>query len=295
MMSIEYRLLCACNVVYDVGVSAPDQNPLWKEIGWTAEPTWIPDGDRDDGCLIGRIPEGVLVAFRGTEALDDPAVPWKTRLASWCNDFHAGLRDDEPIPGMVHDGYSRTIDSLWSALSVRVAMLLKLDELLYFTGHSKGGALANLAAMRWVLSYQQTPEYSPFAYTFAAPRAGNDVFAREFDRLVTVCQRYEFGNDIVPHLPPHSNLVTLLNAVTDGFLSEYLDLTYQSVGDLLYFDEGGQEMNVTSYRSKLLEAERIVLLSKAVAEGQVNQIIGDHSIKPGSGYYKSVAQTGVIS
>ncbi|KAI6170853.1 Lipase [Aphelenchoides bicaudatus] len=69
-----------------------------------------------------------------------------------------------------------------------------------FTGHSLGGALASLAAMRTVMFELRSSDQVQL-YTYGQPRTGNYEFAMLHDRLVPRSFRVINGNDMVPHVP----------------------------------------------------------------------------------------------
>src|SRR5262249_52990758 len=100
---------------------------------------------------------------------------------------------------------------------------------LLITGHSKGGALAPLAALRlWAMN--QTPSR---VITFAGPRVGDRAFADIYNNAQIVHTRYEFQDDIVPHVPPRiGGLVDELKQIPwlgDWFADVRL-ADYESVG-----------------------------------------------------------------
>lgn len=66
---------------------------------------------------------------------------------------------------------------------------------LIITGHSLGGALATICAFDFAGT-------SPIVYTFAAPRSGNDIYAKLNDNLNPYFLRVFNSEDVVPTLPP---------------------------------------------------------------------------------------------
>ena len=65
------------------------------------------------------------------------------------------------------------------------------------TGHSLGGAMANLLALEIVRKFNLISEL----YTFGAPRLGNISFINYFSKLISNAKRIVHNRDIVPHLP----------------------------------------------------------------------------------------------
>jgi hypothetical protein len=125
----------------------------------------------------------------------------------------------------VHSGFHASVEVIWDDVDTalrkaRAGIHLDDDdqdvplpnklEALYVTGHSLGGAMAVLAAARL-----SRPDYAKLlppdvlrgVYTYGQPMVGNEKFAafcqeRFGDRLF----RHVFHNDVVPQVPPRSNL-----------------------------------------------------------------------------------------
>jgi len=132
-----------------------------------------------------RPPFAVLV-FRGT-----------TGLRNWFLDLD--VRPERLAPGtVVHRGFVEALHQVWQDLAPQLALL---NEPLFMTGHSMGGALAQLAA--W---------YHPprAVYAIGAPRVGDAGFAA---RMAAVpLYRLVNGRDIVPDLPPSTRLLSFCAA-----------------------------------------------------------------------------------
>ena len=130
---------------------------------------------------------------------------------------------------------------MWSDLSRSVPV----GKPVYFTGHSKGGALANLAAARW--ASENAGKTPPIVTTFAAAKPGDAHFQAAYDKLVPHSLRYEYQDDIVPHLPPGVEFramfakVPLFNdfiANSNAKLPEGA-VGFVGVGDLKFIDWSG--------------------------------------------------------
>lgn len=90
----------------------------------------------------------------------------------------------------VHAGFLSALESVWGEIE---AALLKLSCPVFLTGHSLGGALATLAATR----------YMPTAvYTFGSPRVGDAAFVAAYSQLAPRIHRVVAGEDIVTTVPP---------------------------------------------------------------------------------------------
>ena len=68
------------------------------------------------------------------------------------------------------------------------------------TGHSLGGALANICSMDLVLAGIQANNKLQ-KYTFGEPRTGDDAWAAAVDKYIPNAYRVIHYHDIVPHLP----------------------------------------------------------------------------------------------
>ena len=80
------------------------------------------------------------------------------------------------------------------------------------TGHSLGGALATIAGFDFFHDTTLTDEFGEKwdrnlinVVTFAAPRVGNEAFAKKFASTIGVANslRITSGYDMVPALPPY--------------------------------------------------------------------------------------------
>jgi hypothetical protein len=205
----------------------PDLRPrLGGEPGWIGDPVALTRRDaaappglrlasrRDiDLALVGRVSEGILIAIRGTlppvDLVGDSILPRREApgdiLADWANSGALELRTDFPVgalrlPGAVHAGFADSAASLWGEAGggVRAAIDRLLaagaPHRLYFSGHSKGGAVANLAAY----CARRTWDVPVKVLTVGAPRPGNRGFAEAYRSAGIACLRYEVANDPVP-------------------------------------------------------------------------------------------------
>ncbi|MAR09587.1 MAG: hypothetical protein CL681_06395 [Blastopirellula sp.] len=151
----------------------------------------------------------VVVAFRGTEP---------TTLADWITDLSLDLMRG-PLGGEVHSGFYDSLSNIWCDFDDEVRRLQsRKSRPVYVTGHSLGGAMANLAVARWV--EMRRPVHA--LYTFGQPRAGDKVFSLNFD-FVFKTATFRFVNrcDIVTRVPPRA-------------------LGYRHTGTLKYFNDAGE-------------------------------------------------------
>lgn len=155
-----------------------------------------------DACYYGETTQGeAVLAFRGTlpPTLHGDEADFFRILLDWLNDAKIQQVPGKNLPGLVHKGFLDSLDNLWPGI---LAFDMSSAKPLYITGHSKGGGLAFLAAARILGQFKHKPTG---IYTYAGPRVGNQEFALAYDAsLKAITQRYEYQDDIVPHLPPHT-------------------------------------------------------------------------------------------
>ncbi|MEI8213235.1 MAG: lipase family protein [Planctomycetota bacterium] len=96
--------------------------------------------------------------------------------------------------GRVHRGFHQHVDLLWPDIE---QALKENQRPVWFGGHSLGGAMAAVCAVRCKLS--PIPSNPQAIFTFGAPRVGNRAYA-SFLRIKHF--RWVNNNDIVPRIPP---------------------------------------------------------------------------------------------
>jgi hypothetical protein len=211
-------------------------------VGWTAVPRPYCAGPENiNACLIGtNQQDGAVLAFRGT--LPPTNLDVLPQLRDWLQNFMA-----EPLakPGIlptgmaVHAGFWNAVDSLWPQILPALQALLAVhpQPKLYITGHSKGGAMAAVAAAR--LWFQEKIPVEA-VYLYAAARAGNSSFVSGFPSRVPVL-RYENHLDIIPFVPPNLQFIDLIARVPllHDLFRDAQDWDYTSLGTLRYIKEDG--------------------------------------------------------
>jgi triacylglycerol lipase len=215
-------LLEICRFTYAAGfddaVNAADKKDAlnWiKNVGGllTREPVILHGSSTSVAC-VAAYPDRNVVAYMGTKTQFDTLDNAIASIEDWFQNFEHLLvpfkltseqlgpgyptnTDKNNLGGKVHQGF---LEELRSVQGLLVEELLKnggRSRPVYVTGHSQGGAIAALATR--ALLAGGFPVVS--TYTFAAPRPGNAVFAASIPAMLPV-HRIEFGDDIVPHVPP---------------------------------------------------------------------------------------------
>jgi triacylglycerol lipase len=149
----------------------------------------------DTQGFIAQNQQTILIAFRGTQ----PKQP-----VDWLSDFEASHETwGHPI-GKVHKGFYEALRAVWGqAIGGKKILPERLlnrgDRAVWITGHSLGGALAELAAAQAAL-VNHVPIQG--VYTFGQPRVGDDAYARAVhDAFGTRIVRFVNDRDIVPRVP----------------------------------------------------------------------------------------------
>lgn len=158
-------------------------------------------GEREiDAVLLAVAGDQQIVAFRGTlppmdvKNLRDP----RSVIRDWMNNTNADLAAKDGFKGKVHPGFAESFKGLLKnglQTAVDEAMTKKLR--LQFTGHSKGGALATLAAYHF--RKQGIPV--EVVMTFGSAQVGDAEFRTEYELLGLRHERFEHAHDIVPSEP----------------------------------------------------------------------------------------------
>ena len=181
-------------------------------------------------AFVAAREDAVVVAFRGSQDVTD-----------WLVNFSFAQVDGDlyDLPGRVHLGFSSALAAAWEPLVSAVQERAAGGVPVWVTGHSLGGAMATLAAARFLeLGLNVAP-----VYVFGQPRAGDQEFADamqiEFEERF---YRFANGLDVVPRVPPAGESAAAASAVLPfgGGLTEPLiaGLDYAHLGTLHRFEDG---------------------------------------------------------
>jgi len=216
------KLLCASIQAYDI----TDTNvsmPGYTFVGSFKGRDLVKRGDRsvlgpnieNFGKIYSSVetdsdgkPKSIIISFRGSSSIqnwisDFTFIPVATNyLGVHINNFkvHSGIFS-------VYNTFKDRIinPNNTSPFDVLNDLDSNKNANVYITGHSLGGALAVLFTLELVyrLGY---PKENITMYNYAAPRAGNSVFAETYDAKVNTLSRknsirFVNDNDLVPRLP----------------------------------------------------------------------------------------------
>jgi hypothetical protein len=189
----------------------------------------------ENAYLLIQTRTGVILAFRGTltppispsggrfrAAVADALAKYKEREATLLTTFITDWKDNLmaiPDARNRHSGF----DAAWSGLQAHLiakecapadcskflSFVSRLHDTaslrLYVTGHSKGGALATLAAID--LPGLIGGDIVPVVYTFAGAKVLTADGAERYADAVKDMWRFEHEYDIVPSVPPDSTVI----------------------------------------------------------------------------------------
>ncbi len=151
-----------------------------SQAAYSDPPTFEAAGTQ---CVRTTIDGNVVYAFRGTEfdykdiLRDIRTVPWWDSKIGWC-----------------HRGFLMGVRAVWDDLFTSVQRDIDAGLNVWFTGHSLGGALAQIAAALCIAN-GCIPEG---VEVFGSPRPG---FAKLHKILARTTKCYRRGKDIVPTVP----------------------------------------------------------------------------------------------
>ncbi|VDD93630.1 unnamed protein product [Enterobius vermicularis] len=133
----------------------------------------------------------IIIVFRGTRTK-------KQLLTEGWQGIQPGV--DFYGIGKVNRYFHGALLTLWPLIEPVVADSNFSSYSITLTGHSLGGALASLAAMKIILDGHRNKDQIK-VITFGQPRVGDRDYAFKFDELIPYCFRIVHRIDIVPHLP----------------------------------------------------------------------------------------------
>lgn len=149
---------------------------------------FVESTETDTQALVASTRQAIVVAFRGTEP---------TKLKDLLTDAELSMVAG-PL-GKVHEGFWESLESIWSPLQRAIGELQDGRRTVWFTGHSLGGALAQLAVARLV----QMRRGVQGLYTYGSPRCGDIRFAKEFERHAgNITFRVVNEADLIPDAAP---------------------------------------------------------------------------------------------
>lgn len=321
MTNLTQRLLCAARQAYEIGpggaVSAydaahprPPHPPMPPPaqvsetacIAYQVAPVgFLADTSDVDAAFAAVIPEGILISVRGTFPPDRFAEAPDRVILDWAYNTRAMLTSTAThsivFPGKVHSGYYNSFRALWdgpAGLFAKVMALLQQHPAktrVLITGHSKGGAICPLIAWRLHEVFAATPALANHTITvraFAPARIGDQAFADAYNPLIQDHIRYEYDDDIVPHLPIRTKLLEdagLAPAAADAISAA--DPGYGDVGKLRYIDDHGRYVDM-SVADRVKQIAQRLAFPQIITPFGLSFVLGCHDIARGSGYARAL-------
>jgi Lipase (class 3) len=239
------QLLCACGVSYAIGTSNPAPEPYTSNAGFTNTPTpFLGPDTSSSACLFGMINSSAVIAFRGTVF---------TSVVDWTSDFLAAPEAVTGLTGMVHTGFYLSTMQLMPQILAALEPLLQANSALpiVITGHSKGGAMATLAAA--LLRGNNGIKASQITVTtFASPMTGNLDFANNFQSLFPTATNYINLYDIVPFLPPSKMVANDImsnytnNPIVTSACNVFIGWNYSETASVIQYISSSNQVNAGS-------------------------------------------------
>ncbi|MFN4905052.1 MAG: lipase family protein [Planctomycetota bacterium] len=150
--------------------------------------------------------------------------------------------------GRVHSGFDNHVNLLWPELENR---LKENQRPVWFAGHSLGGAMAAVCAVRCKIS--PIPSNPQAIFSFGAPRVGNRAYA---SFLKIRHYRWVNNNDVVPRTPPRI-------------------MGYHHMGREIYVNRKGKISRIHNW---LRFQDRLRGFVQGLGKGKIDYL-SDHSMK----------------
>jgi Lipase (class 3) len=298
-VTLNCRLLCACGCAYYIDpitgrYEPPESGDRFSPVvGYGATPTAFDGGpDRIDAVLVGANPDGIIVACRGTLP---PSLHSTASMLDWLDDFTCEPESAPGLPGKVHAGFYDAVHALIGPVIHHVKQLNPANaKQVYVTGHSKGGAMASIAA--YLMHASQIPIAQ--VVTFASPKPGDGAFKAGYEQVIGNQLRYENDDDVVPLMPPSDDFIRLLADLPEigKLFKKAENWDYQPVGALAYIEAPKRDYRVIG-DEPLLMPERLWQLASELAEDlrhdEFSSFADAHTLSCGHGYMSGTCPTNV--
>jgi triacylglycerol lipase len=257
-----------------VAYREPAQSAKWAKVsGFTGTFDFFDNADTQG--FVAESGEAIIVAFRGTQP---------NRPMDWFVDFRATRGHWDHDIGEVHDGFYGALRKVWGVTLANGEVLPKRlvnrgNKTIWITGHSLGGALAELCAAQ-AMFVSKIPVQG--VYTFGQPRVGNKDFAAAVnEKLGSGIYRFVNDRDIVPRVPLftmgfcHYGSQRFFDHAGESSIAES---AVESVSDALKFAKGAFNLAVLGQVAGLLTDSLKGIVKGDFTEEQ-EKAFRDHAIE----------------
>jgi hypothetical protein len=171
---LDLNLARFCCTLCCASYNEDDIKRAFKECEFTEIHSYYYNTPQEDSAslCVGKRDNNIFIVFCGTQGKE------------WYNNFAVGS-------GIIHQGYEEAANNIMPVLKEYINSNCNL----LFTGHSRGGALANLIAGKLISKGRS----NVFCYTFACPNltAENDADSGKFSNI----NNFVYEEDFIPHCP----------------------------------------------------------------------------------------------
>lgn len=230
--TVQYWLATLCRATYQTSGDAfrlaaravvPSSYPI----------TFVPNA-------AGLVPGYGLIVLPDCGVL---AISGTTNLGQWLEQLFASTTSPTSFPTSGQQDNGATLATYLTAantIHAAVAAVMPDDRPLLLTGHSMGGAVAELLHYRYRGSFGgRRPSR---CLTFAAPKPGNATVAENMRTSSAVLRRLIVEGDFVPALPPDLGLLNVVVPPALAPQSSYWS-SYRAPGVPYYVDVDGAQTN----------------------------------------------------
>lgn len=194
---IGYKLVTSVSTFEDNAVILSNDDSICIAIRGSDDlQDWIDNLEASSVSIpkVGRIHEGFADSFFGCKSKTKYRVKWLWKCIPYIKRYK---RD--------------SFDGLFQVLDKEFVKVYSNNKKLIITGHSKGGALAELLALK----YSQLG-YKLDLYTYGCPKVGFESYKNTFESYNINYLRFVNERDIVPDLPPFGKFVHVVKPIRIG-------------------------------------------------------------------------------
>ena len=195
----EIRMICA---VCSLGAYSDDESYFLRSMltarGWQIEKISRRTNRAYAKAYLVSKGDVKILAVAGTETIKDVEVDFRVGRVRLEDNIVLAAKEKNPAEKLfVHRGFRDYADEVLSdglAERLRASLEANPNETLYLTGHSLGGAVATIAAIR--LSDSGVPKSRVKVISFGAPAVGSQALAGAYGDKIDLT-RVEMSGDVI--------------------------------------------------------------------------------------------------